>query len=422
MYRQPSTSIGGPVESFDGIPLIPNNEADDDDDEFNAASGHSLFTTGGLTPDRDGTSIPPISTPFKKKQMSFGTVDSKRMPSHWDPSFSFIGLPYSFARKNMKDRHYMGVVFRVNSIIAHELGYPSWLEYILTRGWHCTYNREKDTYEIKFRRVEEVLSVLGVKGWRLLHRNLHALLVSLYSRLQDPNMKNVYGGTLPLKFMEESSFIAKINTLAQDLLKALVITVNCFLPFVKERKTDKRYWTEEIFKGCFSRPKLKLFMADLVILFNGAQNGQVGDGSLQRDLIYNHRDALVTEVGRRCASIRFDADMRSFIHDQLKATVGPHHLRFQKTFKNSEKNWAVVKNRIMDTAIPLLEKQFPERGCIPSITYKQKNLCDTSKLSMRSKKQKGEPLFDLFLVIEFILSIVNKHMQYTFVSYFRFAC
>ena len=105
-------------------------------------------------------------TPFKNKEMSFGSVDIKKLSKHWNPSFSFIGLPFSFARKNMKDRHYMGLVFRVNSIIASELGYSSWVPYVLTRGWECRYVKEKDRYDIKFRRVEEAPCNPGASHWK----------------------------------------------------------------------------------------------------------------------------------------------------------------------------------------------------------------------------------------------------------------
>ena len=184
-------------------------------------------------------------------------------------------------------------------------------------------------------------------------------------------MKNVYGGMLPLAIMEPKSFISKINYLAQDLLKALVVTTNCFMPFVKEKQRDRRYWTEQIFRGCYSRPKLQIFMADLVLLL-GNSEAQFGDGSVQRDLIYNHQSALVTEVARRGEKIRFKEDMRAVIHEQLRETVGRRHLRREKKLKNSASNWAIVKNRILDTAIPVLERWYPSEGTVPSITYKRK--------------------------------------------------
>ena len=349
--------------------------------------GNTVYTTGGLVPD---VFLPPtgIQTPFVRKEMTFGSIDNPpacncpTKKKHWDPSPTLIGLPYAFARHNTQDRHYMGQVFRVNTIIAHELGYATWKDYAKTRGWLC--KKVGTRYEIKFKRVKDCKAHPTMQ----MHvRNLHALLVKLYSRIKDPKLKNKYGGTLPLNCMEPPSFVAKINTFCQDCLKALVLTTRCFLPYVPDHHGDAIYWTEIIFKDCFSRNKMLMFQSDLVLLLNDDKKGEIA-----KDLIRNHQSSILTVVTMRVANMRFKTDMRNLIHQQLQFAFGKQNRTFTpgvSRFKDT--NWSVVKNRIMDSAIPLLESMNPEKGSIPTVTRekKRKHVSEYLAESFKSKSIKS---------------------------------
>ena len=328
-----------------------------DDDELGLAPP-AVFTNG--LEERDGERFPSIQTPFKNRMMTFGTVHVKkvglsRSETHWEPSPTFIGLPYAFARKNPKDRHYCGVMFRVSSICARELGYESWVPYIKTRGWQCKFLPDEGRYDIKFKRIEETPTNPGAQARVLMHKNFHALLVSLYARLRDPKYRNIYDDTLPLTFMKESSFIAKINYISQDLLKLYVITKRFFMPYVTRNFGDERYWTEAIAKSCHRRPVLGVFLADLVLLLCPGGN-VVQDGSIQIDLMENHLDSMATEVGRRASGIRHDLQVRHFIHAQLSSRLGPASIFVSNAKRNKDAHFAICQMRILDSADVHFEK------------------------------------------------------------------
>ena len=100
------------------------------------------------------------------------------------------------------------------------------------------------------------------------------------------------------------------------------------------------------------------------------------DGTIAKDLLCNHRSSVLTVVNMRCANLRFKDKMRELIHEQLKfAFIKSERSRSTSLYSQScspNNNWSVVKNRIMDSAIPILEKMNPEKGPVPSVTREKK--------------------------------------------------
>jgi len=370
-----STVINGPPANAVADSTSPSAANGDDDSPPSPVRGRSrrnvIFTTGGLTD--DVRTFKPLLTPYKRKEMSFGTIDPRPScncppdPNHWEPSSTFIGLPYIFARRNNEDRDFFSKCVTVNNVIAHELGYPTWVEYLETRGWTCQPNEGTDTYCIRFVRVQDVPAIPTARNPK--HKNLHALLKALHSRVNDPAYKDIYDGQHPLKIMKFDSFVAKTNCLAQDLLKALVVTTRSFLPHVNHHFGEKRYWTETIFKGCHTRKKLRLFQSDLVLLLNS--DGGSCDGAIQKDLLCNYVESMYAQVEKQARGIRFNEAMRGLAHRQLASEVADNSQDGRRECVANTK-WAVVKNRILDDAIPILEKDNPKRGTLSSLTYHRK--------------------------------------------------
>ena len=309
IYKNVDDSEGSTESAFyerDTIDPDASVEFTLDDDDLGLRP--PVFTNG--IDEQVGGHFPSIQTPCKKPMLTYGSVhvphagiNAKR--THWEPSFTFIGLPYVFARKNPKDRHCCGTMFRVMSVCARELGCSSWLPYILTRGWQCKCKQAEKRCEIQFKRVEEMPTDPGAAARALAHKNFHALIAALCLRLRDPRCQNAYDKSLPLKFMEQASFIAKINTLSQDLLKACVTTKRLFLPFVKHRHGDNLCWTEATCESCHSRTVLRVFLADLALLLSPGRD-ELQDGSIQQDLMEDHLDSMSTEVSRRASALRHD--------------------------------------------------------------------------------------------------------------------
>ena len=348
------------------------------------------FFSNGLGSEQSQREFSSIISSFKRQRMLFGSVNNDpKLPStspSWEPTPALIALPYIWVRKNPKDRHHFGDVLRVNSIIAHALGYTSWSDYIKTRGWTCKFDRKENKYILRYRRLKDCLS--NKTSEQTLHTmHLHEMLQKLYTRLSLIETQNKYGETQPLRYLKFSSFTAKVNSHAQDLQIASCIVENYFMQHVPDHKGDLEYWVEEVFKDCSTNQFTKLYSNDLLMLLPTSTDRD--DGALQKNLLLRHRSCMRDHIFGLSSSVRFNARYNRLIEDEIGK-------RFQSRRSNDEaKTLAFVRARAKDRVIPILESQNPSMPLLQSLTRQRKK----KKSSSHKRKRKGEHSFFPFFVL-----------------------
>jgi len=323
-----------------------------------------------LGDERVSNIIKGITTKYKRNKMKFGPFlddQPNDFTTHWSPPGPLMILPFIWARANSNDRHHFGDVMRTNSILAHALGFENSIEYVKTRGWTCKYNAKDGKFDLQYRRVFDTLECTSSR--QTLHtENLNAMLLNLYKYLKLEETKNPIGGTQPLQYMKFESFLARLNSHAQDLQIAAVTVLKYFLPFAPHHPGDVEYWLKRVFDQCRTSTVFRTFCNDIFpLLPPGAPDS---DGSFQIDLMTNHlasmRDRVSFLAKDRQAKARYDAD----VHRRLAASVGT----YKKTVpadKHSDRLDDIIRTRTSNRVIAIMERRNPGL-IIESPTYNRK--------------------------------------------------
>jgi len=85
------------------------------------------------------------------------------------------------------------------------------------------------------------------------------------------------------------------------------------------------------------------------------------DGNIQKWLVDGFLETMTTEVGRLASAHRPNDEMRNRVRTQLLDEIGEHGVSKSAldSRRAANKKWAVVKQRIIDDAVPIFEKNVP---------------------------------------------------------------
>jgi hypothetical protein len=87
------------------------------------------------------------------------------------------------------------------------------------------------------------------QSFELVH-GFQVMLRHLYSLLNREALLDPYTGKHGIRFLDEKSFIAKINLHAQDFQAAYMITKHFFLPVAPYKTDDVHFWLMQVFRDC----------------------------------------------------------------------------------------------------------------------------------------------------------------------------
>ena len=327
-----------------------------------------------------------IISSFKTQRMWFGSVNNapylKPGTQRWHPSPALIALPYMWARKNPNNRHHFGDVIRVNEIIAHALGYDSWVEYIRTRGWTCKYHPKKKEYTLQYRRLEHCLSrdqSRGKSGQKVLYTlHLHEMLKKLYERLELEETKCHFDKVQPLKYLRFDSMIEKINAHAQDLHIALIIAENFFLPYAEGEDASVERLINLLYKDCKTPTQTTLFSNAILSLLPMEDNDR-DCGRFQKLLLTEKRTCIHDTVIGRWEAMEADDVYHNAVNKLLSARV------HSRKVTDSRREIAIIRARARDKCIPIRQRQNPSKAPVESPTQKRRN----KATSVKKRKRNG---------------------------------
>jgi hypothetical protein len=225
------------------------------------------------------------------------------------PSPVLHGLPYSYAHRRKGRRHHFAEVIISTSIVAHELGYESPIQYVKARGW--TLSKQ---CKLNYRQIDEILIRNAPGRCADLQRYFHSMVSRLYDIIEKDGLRDPYSNLPAVNFIKRESFIQKLHLHAQEFQMALIILEECFMKHVEHHhEDDVFYWMKKIFHSCRKH-------ADLVTLYNQLwslfPNGD--DPELAKELL-QHPDTIRDEVYRKCNSLKHKIRYASLVESGLKS-------------------------------------------------------------------------------------------------------
>jgi len=214
----------------------------------------------------------------------------------WNLTTELFVLPFLWELPNIM-AHYVGDLFRVNTLVGKTLGYDSVVAYIETRGWMIKKIPKSTRFNLEYRKVDEaIVAAPSGEGSLGLVRNLKAMIDVLYDTLTSDVPNDPFTGKGTARFLKKPSFISKVNQYAQELQAATVIVKQIILPAIETvifptieaERENILLWTKKIFKGCRRRKQFIMFCHNFLSLVPN-------DGNVTwcQSLLKDHPDDLM---------------------------------------------------------------------------------------------------------------------------------
>jgi hypothetical protein len=275
----------------------------------------------------------------------------------------------------------------VNKVISIELGYDHVIDYIETRGWTITRkSRNQPGYTLQYRKLEAAIAARpSDKQSATKTRNLHAMVEDLFCRIQSDALNDPYSGAAGLRFLDKESFKAKLNSHAQDLQGALMITKHLFLDHVPYHdpnpKKDLSQWTLKIFRDCHDQKEFILFCNNILSLIPNE-----GNPDLCCSLFRDHSNSLKDQVHHLA-----DAEAHHIKYSQqLRATLGNTFRRVPNKNGGTSLERSIIMLRCCMNDLSMAWLPEAEKQLHQSLTRKKgKSRKKSSKCSIETGKLFG---------------------------------
>ena len=192
--------------------------ADHESDEWcGAVVGEAVETfTNGLGTDLESSRFKTVVETAKKKR-------DFRNSGRWSLGWELFVLPFVWQMHKVA-AHYVGDLFRVNTVVKDNLGYDSMCAYIETRGWCISKRKATDGFCLECRKLEEAIAAApSNEGTLGLVRHLKGMIEELYETLNMSVLTDPFSGQRTTRFIDMKSFMAKVDKCAQDMQVAFMI-------------------------------------------------------------------------------------------------------------------------------------------------------------------------------------------------------
>jgi len=287
----------------------------------------------------------------------------------WKLSIELIVLAFLWQLPKIK-AHYVGDLFRVNLIIAKELGFSDILSYIETRGWLISKKprrnlTESTRFTLEYRKLEEAIAAAPAGEDGKLNKNAKAMVDALFVTLKSKEFVDPFSGRETVRFVDKTSFNAKVNQYAQDIQFMFTIVKHFILLAVETEKDNIEYWAKVFFKGCRRRKQLHLFCQNFLVALPKEESAAV---SWVKYLLTNHADSLIDETARKASADSYQLSYNNRLEKALDESFGRRGSDRRRK-PSDERSLVMVKSRIRDIYIGMLPPE--DKSKHPSSTRKR---------------------------------------------------
>ena len=240
----------------------------------------------------------------------------------WQPSVAFVMLASLKMKKDGK-RHYVEECLRSVEIITRELGFPTVLQYLYSRGW--VMQKRKDSsgktvpgkLTLRYRKIEDSLDFpyhdpLDTRVSPAM--NLHSMIKSLYKELQMGRLKNKIPESRSYELPPVTSLLSTLNGYTQDAHTMYLLTDHFFLPHVPEKSNDIDFWVAELFRHARTQVRLVSLCTD--IFFRFPDDDDISSEDV-KELLTTYRECFRDELQRQAAEKRNLAEYNSLLESKL---------------------------------------------------------------------------------------------------------